>query len=251
MGAGGVTAEYSYSDLTEDISAASSLVFFTGAGVSTASGIRSFRGAHGLYTEEPEIEKKLSRHYLYADPEGFWDNWHRNMVFPADASPNSLHRVIGKLSEDASREVSVVTQNVDGLHEQVMDAQKVICLHGSSGRECTGCGMETEDAPYHVSCTSKKKRKIVRPRAVLFGETLDASVFSEAAVRLSSADLVVVVGTSLQVYPAASLLSQVSEGARVVFLNDEPPEHLPEMSAEFCMLLGDFSEFFDEVLEKF
>ena len=201
---------------------ANNVVFFGGAGVSTGSGIPDFRGTDGLYTADAEAESPediLSGDYLSLHPARFYDYYKKHMLYP-DAKPNGAHEALVKL-ERMGKLKAVITQNIDGLH-QMAGSRKVIELHGSVLRNyCVSCG-ETyplsfvtggEGVPRCEKCGS-----LVRPDVVLYGEGLDGGAFTEAASMIAEADLLIVGGTSLTVYPAAGLL-RYFRGEDLVIIN--------------------------------
>lgn len=205
------------------ISEAKKIVFFGGAGVSTGSGIPDFRGTGGLYTAahtyDAPPEEMLSGSYLKKYPQKFYEYYKNEMLYP-DAKPNAAHFALAKL-EDMEKLTAVITQNIDGLH-QMAGSQNVIELHGSVLRNyCVSCGeiyplsfiTASEDVPHCEKCGG-----IVRPDVVLYGEGLDNGAFTAAARAIAEADLLIVGGTSLTVYPAAGLL-RYFRGNRFVILN--------------------------------
>ncbi len=205
------------------ISEAKKIVFFGGAGVSTGSGIPDFRGTGGLYTAahtyDAAPEEMLSGSYLKKYPQKFYEYYKNEMLYP-DAKPNAAHFALAKL-EDMGKLTAVITQNIDGLH-QMAGSQNVIELHGSVLRNyCVSCGeiyplsfiTASEDVPHCEKCGG-----IVRPDVVLYGEGLDNGAFTAAARAIAEADLLIVGGTSLTVYPAAGLL-RYFRGNRFVILN--------------------------------
>ncbi|OKL47139.1 NAD-dependent protein deacylase [Boudabousia liubingyangii] len=200
-------------------------VFFGGAGVSTDSGIPDFRSAAGLYTKNggDSPEYLLSTECLHEEPEKFYQLYKTELVHP-QAQPNAAHHHINTLIE-AGHLTSVVTQNIDGLH-QAAGTQQVFELHGSAWRNhCVGSEhhpatleqvMAQPGVPHCPQCGA-----MVRPDVVLYGEGLDMDVLNGAVNALANADLVIVGGTSLNVYPAAGLLQYYS-GDRLVLINAEP-----------------------------
>ena len=201
------------------------IVFFGGAGVSTASGIPDFRGSTGLYREEREgdrPEEILHARYLARHPERFFSFYRERMLYPW-AEPNGAHRALAAL-EQRGKLSAVITQNIDGLHTAA-GSERVYELHGSVLRNyCVACGREyplayVQEAcgvPYCTACAS-----LVRPDVVLYGEGLDGRVFEEAARAIAEADLLIVGGTSLTVHPAASLVEYFT-GDAFAILNLTP-----------------------------
>lgn len=200
-------------------------VFLGGAGVSTASGIPDFRSAHGLYMQKKSgisYEEMLSIDYYRAHTEEFYDFMRNVMLYP-DARPNPAHYALAKLEQDGLLEV-VITQNIDGLH-QAAGSKNVIELHGNEDRYiCQKCGkvydmryvMDQEGVP-RCSCGGGLK-----PDVVLYGETLNEGDLGRAVQYALDADLMLVGGTSLVVYPVAGLVQYLRRDARLVILNRDP-----------------------------
>lgn len=208
------------------INESDNIVFFGGAGVSTASGIPDFRGNGGLYNEEQyddtSPEEKLHISYLYSCTEDFYSYYRANMLHPY-AEPNEAHYLLARL-EEQGRLRAVITQNIDGLH-QLAGSRRVIELHGSVSKNyCTGCGkkypldyiLSTTGVPYCEECGA-----FVRPDVVMYGEALDASSLDEAESLIYDADVLIVAGTSLTVNPAASLVESF-QGEHLIIVNNEP-----------------------------
>ncbi len=199
------------------------LCVFTGAGISVPSGIPDFRSADGLYNRKSGYsvppEQIISRSFFDAHPEEFYAFYKANMLF-LDAQPNAAHRYFAKL-ETPARAVSVVTQNIDGLHTAA-GSTAVFELHGSVHRNfCMQC-KKSYDAAFVANskgvprCTACGG--IVKPDVVLYEEPLDENVVYGAVEAIRRADTLVVVGTSLVVYPAASYLRYFS-GAHLILIN--------------------------------
>jgi NAD-dependent deacetylase len=207
--------------LREIIDGSDNIVFFGGAGVSTESGIPDFRSEAGLYKARQEYgmspESIISHSSFMANPELFFSYYKGNMVFP-DAWPNNAHKALAKLEADGKLR-AVVTQNIDGLH-QAAGSKNVFELHGSVHRNyCMSCGARFDlDYVLDPECCEKRDGKptsiprcnvcggIVRPDVVLYEEPLDDEVGGGAAHAIADADTLIVGGTSLVVYPAASYL---------------------------------------------
>lgn len=195
------------------------IVFFGGAGVSTESGIPDFRSVDGLYHQKFDLppETILSHSYFMRNPEGFYRFYREKMVWP-EARPNAAHRKLAEL-ESAGRLTAVITQNIDGLH-QMAGSRTVYELHGSTLRNfCMKCGKfyakeELLALPGVPRCSCGG---IIKPDVVLYEEALDGDTVDGAVRALSAADLVIVGGTSLVVYPAAGLLDYTH--APVVLIN--------------------------------
>ena len=211
--------------LKQWISESNRIVFFGGAGVSTESGIPDFRSMDGLYQQKFDYppETIISHSFYERRPEYFF-NFYREKMLPLGFEPNITHKVLaaweaeGKLS-------AVVTQNIDGLHQKA--GSKNVCeLHGSVLRNyCVRCGAFhsaefVKDAPGIPRCTCGG---IVKPDVVLYEEPLDGETIERAICAIASADLLIVAGTSLTVYPAAGLIRYYG-GNRLVLINrDETP----------------------------
>ena len=192
--------------LQQAINNADNIVFFTGAGLSTASGIPDFRSATGLYKNVYRAEEMLSHTFFEHKTDEFFEFYKEKMLYP-DAKPNYAHEFMAKLQD--KKNVSVVTQNIDGLH-QAAGSKTVYELHGSILRNyCTKCHkffdldyiINSEGIPYCDECGS-----IIKPDVVLYEEGLDEEVISKAINAIAKADLLVVCGTSLVVYPAAGFI---------------------------------------------
>ena len=213
--------------LQEIIRKSKRIVFFGGAGVSTASGIPDFRSAGGLYSQQLDgalsglsAEMILSRSFFYLQPELFFDFWRKYMVFP-DAKPNAAHRYLAKLEKrDVLR--GIVTQNVDGLHKQAGNI-RVYELHGSVWENtCMECGasyplekiLASEGIP-RCECGG-----VIKPDVVLYGEPLEKYVVIGARREITNADTLIVAGTSLSVEPAASFLEDF-RGKHLVVINQD------------------------------
>ena len=197
------------------------IVFFGGAGVSTASGIPDFRGTYGLYTKENDVpyEEMLSHTYFNLHPEEFFDFYTHGMLYP-DAKPNGAHKAVAEL-EKRGKLTAVVTQNIDGLH-QAAGSKNVIELHGTVHRNyCMTCHSE-----YGVDKIIEADGKVpicdncggvVKPDVVLYEEGLNENDMKRAAEYISQSDLLIVAGTSLVVYPAAGFVRYA--GGKMVLLN--------------------------------
>lgn len=205
----------------EIVENAENIVFFGGAGVSCGSGLPDFRGSQGLYsisqkTESPETI--LSGWYLHQYPEKFFSYYKTHMIYP-DAQPNAAHKALAEL-ERQGKLSAVITQNIDGLH-QMAGSKNVIELHGSVLRNyCVRCGRKYSLAdilkePGVLRCACGG---IIRPHVVLYGENLDGEAFTAAEEAISNADVLIVGGTSLTVYPAASLV-RLFRGKHLVIIN--------------------------------
>ena len=192
--------------LQQAINTSNNIVFFTGAGLSTASGIPDFRSATGLYKNVYRAEEMLSHTFYMNDPELFYEFYKEKMLYP-DAKPNYAHEFMAKLQEKKS--VAIVTQNIDDLHQEA-GSKTVYELHGSVHRNyCTKCH-KFFDLDYIINCKGVPKcdecGNIIKPDVVLYEEGLDDETVTKAIHAINQADVLVVCGTSLVVYPAASFI---------------------------------------------
>ena len=192
--------------LQEAINESKNIVFFSGAGMSTASGIPDFRSETGLYKNVYRAEEMLSHHFFMDDPKQFYEFYKEKMLYP-DALPNDAHKFIARLQD--TKNVSVVTQNIDGLH-QLAGSKIVYELHGSVLRNyCPNCN-KFYDLDYIVNSDKvpicKECGQIIKPDVVLYEEALDDETVENAIRAIMNADLLVVCGTSLNVYPAAGFI---------------------------------------------
>ena len=197
------------------------IVFFGGAGVSTESGIPDFRSVDGLYNQSYRYppETIISHSFFERDPEEFYRFYKDRMLY-LDAAPNAAHRKLAEL-ERAGRLRAVITQNIDGLH-QAAGSREVLELHGSVHRNyCTRCGRDfdaryvkkAEGVPVCDACGG-----MLKPDVVLYEEGLDNDTVSGAIRAISQADMLIVGGTSLVVFPAAGLV-QFFRGRHLVVVN--------------------------------
>lgn len=200
------------------------IVFFGGAGVSTASGIPDFRSSEGLYMQESgysvPAEEIISDRFFANHPKEFFDFYFKNLVFEG-AQPNYAHTYIADL-EKRGKSVAVVTQNIDGLHEKA-GSQEVYKLHGSTlDNYCLDCqqyyGYSDLQLDQEGIPRCPKDGAVVRPDIVLYGEQLDLSTLQAAIYQISQADLLVILGTSLVVYPAAGLVDYF-QGYKLAVVN--------------------------------
>ena len=218
------------------------IVFFGGAGVSTASGIPDFRSAEGLYAEEADgisPEMILSKSFFYLEPEKFFDWYRKHMLYP-EAKPNAAHRKLFEL-ERADKLRGIVTQNVDGLHKAAGNI-RVYELHGNVHENyCMECNasypaeviLESDGIPRCRDCGG-----VIRPNVVLYGEALPKYVCIGAIREITNADTLIVAGTSLTVEPAASFLSYF-RGKNLVVINRDP---IPAEEQASLVLRGDVAE---------
>ena len=206
--------------LKELINRSNNIVFFGGAGVSTESGIPDFRSTDGLYHQEYDYppETILSHSFFMRNPEEFY-RFYKNKMLCLDAKPNMAHKKLAEL-EKAGKLKAVITQNIDGLH-QAAGSKEVLELHGSVHRNyCTRCGQfydldyvrNSEGVP---TCTCGGR---IKPDVVLYEEGLDDRTIQKSIDYIRNADMLIIGGTSLVVYPAAGLIDYY-RGNKLVLIN--------------------------------
>ena len=209
--------------LQKMVSASHKIVFFGGAGVSTESGIPDFRSVDGLYHQKYEYppEEILSRSFFERRPEEFF-RFYRDKMLCSGAQPNAAHLKLAEL-EAAGRLLGVVTQNIDGLH-QAAGSRTVWELHGSVLRNrCMKCRREYPLAAVEESSGVPRCAcgGIIKPDVVLYEEPLDGDTIDGALRAIARADMLIIGGTSLTVYPAAGLIDAY-RGRRLVVINRTP-----------------------------
>ena len=209
-----------WQQLKDWINESGNIVFFGGAGFSTESGIPDFRSVDGLYNQKYKYppERIISHSFYIQNPEEFYRFYKDRMLFP-DAKPNAAHKALAKLEQEGKLK-AVITQNIDGLH-QMAGSKEVLELHGSVHRNyCTRCGkffdlsaiLGMEGVP-RCECGG-----IIKPDVVLYEEGLDQTTLQRAVRYIQEADVLIVGGTSLTVYPAAGLIDYY-KGKKLVLVN--------------------------------
>ena len=203
------------------------IVFFGGAGVSTESGIPDFRSVDGLYNQKYDYppETILSHSFYMRKKEEFY-RFYRDKMLCLDAKPNAAHKKLAEL-EAAGKLKAVVTQNIDGLH-QAAGSKKVLELHGSVHRNyCQSCG-KLFDAEYILKSsgipTCDECGGSIKPDVVLYEEGLDQQTLEDAVYYISHADMLIIGGTSLAVYPAAGLINYF-KGKNLVLINKSQTDY--------------------------
>ena len=222
------------------------IVFFGGAGVSTESGIPDFRSVDGLYRQKFEYppETIISHSFYLRNPEEFYRFYKNKMLFP-DAKPNAAHLALAEL-ERRGKLRAVITQNIDGLH-QAAGSREVLELHGSVHRNyCTRCGkfydlaaVMAKDGVPKCDCGG-----IIKPDVVLYEEGLDQATLQKAIAYISQAEVLIVGGTSLTVYPAAGLIDYY-RGDKLVLINRTVT---PMDSRAALAVKGSIGEVFAEIM---
>lgn len=224
------------------------IVFFGGAGVSTESGIPDFRSVDGLYSQKYAYppETIISHSFYKRNPEEFYRFYKDRMIYQ-DAKPNAAHKALAKLEEEGKLS-AVITQNIDGLH-QMAGSKKVLELHGSIHRNyCEKCGkfysldsvVQSEGVP-KCECGG-----MIKPDVVLYEEGLDTDTINQAVYELKHADMLIVGGTSLVVYPAAGMIDYY-KGNKMVLINLAPTSR--DTMADL-VIKGKIGEVFEEMRKK-
>ena len=216
-------AEIDTAKLKEIIEESGNIVFFGGAGVSTESGVPDFRSKDGLYNMKYKYppETIISHSFFVREPEEFYRFYKDRMIY-LDAKPNAAHLALARLEEEGKLK-AVITQNIDGLH-QMAGSREVLELHGSVHRNyCMRCGkkftaeyvMAAEGIPRCDECGG-----MIKPDVVLYEEALDPVTMRRAVEYIASADVLIVGGTSLAVYPAAGMIDYYRDNKLVLINRD-------------------------------
>ena len=250
--------------LLQIIDESNNIVFFGGAGVSTASGIPDFRSKNGLYNQKDiQFEKYspeylLSRSCLYDNPKVFFE-FYRQKLDTRGIEPNIAHATLAKM-EEMGKLKAVITQNIDGLH-QLAGSKEVYEIHGTTQRNyCIECGKEYP-ADYIFECEQYiprcdcKWNGIIRPEITLYEEGLPNEAVANSIQAIIKADTLIIAGTSLNVYPAASYISYFG-GKYLIILNMERSEKMfaieqrfkKDFGTETLFIQGDMSEAFVAIL---
>lgn len=227
--------------LAEIIKNSSYVVAFTGAGASTDSGIKDFRGKNGLYKEKNymgyEPEEILSIDFFLSHTDIF-NKYIEEKMMINDIKPNPGHKALAEL-EKMGKVKAVITQNIDNLHQEG-GSKKVLELHGTlKDWYCLKCGKRA-DRRFDCECGG-----VVRPRVTLYGEMLDEKVTDAAISEIKKADTLIIIGTSLTVYPAAYYINYF-RGKNLVIINETPTsqDHIATL-----VIRDNFSKVFSETLE--
>ena len=233
--------ESNFKRLADILKESNYVVFFTGAGASTDSGLKDFRGRNGLYNERNymgyEPEEILSHDFFFAHRDIF-DKYLVEKLSINDVKPNAGHKALAEL-EKIGKIKAVITQNIDNLHQDG-GSRKVLELHGTLKRwYCLSCG-KTSDKSFKCECGGT-----VRPDVTLYGEMLNEEVTAEAIKEIKKADTLIIVGTSLTVYPAAYYLNYF-KGKHLIIINETPTSQ--DDRAELVIRTG-FAETMTKVME--
>ncbi len=236
--------------LKEMIEESHTIAFFTGAGISTLSGIPDFRSKNGLYSNRyhgKKPEKILHIKYFNKHPEEFYA-FYREKLLIDNIDPNVIHLFISELQQ-LGKDVTVVTQNIDGLHEKA-GSLKIHNLHGTIHKNyCVDCKKEydidyikqTDGIPYCKECGG-----IIRPAITFYGEFLDKETFKQARLDTKNADLLIVLGTSLVVYPASEIVSHF-RGKHLVIINKKRTKFNHQAN---LVIQEDFAKVFNALLKE-
>ncbi|EHL5792342.1 TPA: NAD-dependent protein deacylase [Listeria monocytogenes] len=204
--------------LSEALKKAERIVFLTGAGVSVPSGIPDYRSKNGLYAGMSSPEYMLSHTCLVREPEKFYQFVTENMYYP-NAVPNMIHTKMAEI--EAEKDVTIITQNIDGLHEKA-GSKKVVNFHGSLYHcYCQKCGMSVTAQEYLKSDIHTDCGGIIRPDVVLYEEAISESAIEQSLAAIRQADLIVIVGTSFRVSPFCNLTDYRNKKARIFAVNKE------------------------------
>jgi NAD-dependent deacetylase len=242
-------------ELSDYLRSSSAILIFTGAGISTGSGIPDFRGPQGVWKKRQPVyfqdfmtsEAARIEHWDFK-LEG-WDGYR-------DAQPNAVHRAIVAL-EKAGKVLAVVTQNIDGLHTRAgTSPERLVELHGTNLMiECVNCKMRSDPGPHFEFFRAKRTPPLcecggfLKPATISFGQSLDPQVLERAQTAALEADLVVALGSTLSVYPAASFpLFAAQRGAPYVIINRGATDHDHEPSVSL-RIEGDIAEIFPTAAE--
>ncbi len=228
---------------------AKKIVFFGGAGVSTESGIPDFRSVDGLYNQKYDYPpEQILSHSFYMSKKDEFYKFYRDKMLILDARPNPAHIALAKLEEEGKL-AAVVTQNIDGLHQKA--GSKHVCeLHGSTLRNyCEKCGA-SYDIDYMAKAQGVPKCEKcggdIKPDVVLYEEGLDGSVMEDAAVSISQADVLIIGGTSLAVYPAAGMINYY-RGNKMVLINRDST---PKDKMANLIIREPIGEVFSQIMEE-
>ena len=213
--------------LAERFRAASTIVFLTGAGTSTESGIPDFRSPTGIYATASASLFEIDR--FYEDPEAFYREYAPFYRKMREAKPNAGHKAIADLERRGGKRVEVVTQNIDGLHARA-GSSATWEVHGTiRTATCVACGRRREESEFSADVMSGRAPRcecggVFKPDVTFFGEELPAQAFAGAQRAMWEAKLLVIAGTSLQVYPAAGLPRECDAGTPFVIINATPTD---------------------------
>ena len=236
-----------YKKLNEIMKKTNSIVFFGGAGVSTNSGLLDFRSKQGLYNLKTKYgrpyEEMLSIDYFEENTDTFYQFYKEFMIKP-DVLPNNAHNALAKF-DNRYNNIKIVTQNIDNLH-QLAGSKNVIEIHGSIYRNyCKRCHKRYDGVDYILNFKGVPKCDcggIIRPEVTLYGENLDSDAWANAVNAFSNAEVLIIGGTSLNVYPAVNLI-QYFKGKNLIIINKEKTKY--DYMADYV-----FNDDIGQVLDK-
>ena len=239
--------------LADMINKSNHIVFFGGAGVSTESGVKDYRSKDGLYNTVKDYgvspETILSHTFFFEHTDIFYDFYRKYFII--EAEPNSAHRALARL-EEMGKQKAVVTQNIDGLHQKA-GSKNVIELHGTAGEfYCTGCSADGNADEILKEIKDKKLPKcpncggVMKPKVVLYEEALYEGVAEAAVDNISNSDMLIVGGTSLAVYPAATFV-RYFRGKYLVIINKTETDY--DQSADL-VIRENIGEVFEKVMRE-
>lgn len=227
-------------DLKARIAASRSIVILTGAGVSVPSGIPDYRSENGLYADKASPEYLLSRDCLEREPAKLHHFVISKMYYP-DAVPNIIHQKIAALEQE--KEVTVITQNIDGLHDQA-GSKSILHFHGNlQDVYCERCQLHVPFETYQADYIHQDCGGLLRPNIVLYGEEIDEGVIRASIQKINFADLILIVGTSFQVSPFCNLTEFRNAKAEVVAINKDNLQ----LPFDFQMIQADAAEIFADL----
>ena len=228
--------------LNDLLTTAKQIVFLTGAGVSTASGIPDYRSKNGLYAGKRRPEYLLSHTCLVKEPTVFYEYVKHNLYYP-DAKPNIIHQKMATFTQ--AKHATIITQNIDGLHAKAgASKERLVEFHGNLYNVyCQKCGQTVFYRKYLQSMYHQDCGGILRPDVVLYEEGIEQTNLQKSVYAMQTADLIVVCGTSFVVYPFAGLMQYRNPQAKVVAVNKEQIS-LPN---DGIMIVGDAVTEFSKV----
>lgn len=228
------------------------IAILTGAGISTDSGIPDFRGPNGLWTLNPDAEKLSTIENYKSNPEMRQRSWNMYVNGWGKYEPNSGHFALSVLSSYHPNAVTIITQNIDGLHTAVGHQFKdVIEIHGNLNEiKCIGCNQIWKKKDYHKSEWNKTCVDcggLLKPNIIYFGENLDPILWTNAIAAASSSDVFIAIGTSLQVWPAADLVTIANDWHhKIIIINGSPTEY---DAYAHVVLNGSISDILTELIQ--
>lgn len=227
--------------IVQEVLSSQSITFLTGAGVSTPSGVPDYRSLKGVYAGMDQPEYLLSTQALEHEPEKFY-SFVKKLYHP-QAEPNIIHLEMAQLA--TNKQVAVVSQNIDGLHERA-GSKQLVNFHGSLYHcHCRKCGKNVAWQAYLENDRHQECGGQVRPTIVLYGEGFQQATIDAAVFAVEQADLIVIVGTSFQVHPFCDLIQYRKKGAKIIVINQTPIL----LSTEHSFIQEDGAKVFQKIHE--